>query len=290
MGIVIASVATRRGGGSSIQQAAAAAGAAIERADITVDQVDALINVGIYRDSNMVEPAMAALIQLKTGVGLEYTTGRSTCLSFDLMNGACGVLNAVQVAQAMLVAEPLRHVVVVAGDTHPSMAPDQHPEFPITPVGAAMVLRLAAGRVGFGTLQVGAGDVPAVAEGYVHLPGMGSVGRGVVTLARTTTVEQLLAAAAPVARAALDSDDLDPARTVLICGRPTPEFGDRLAAELGFTAAVCLDRDAHTAALPAAYAQALDSGALADADAVLFVAAGAGPTAAAIGYLLPERG
>lgn len=290
MGIVIASVATQSGGASSIEQAAAAAGRALEQAGIGIDEVGALINVGIYRDSNMVEPAMAALIQMRAGIGLEYRTGTPPCLSFDLMNGAVGVLNAVQVAQAMVMAGSLRHVLVVSGDAHPSRAPAAHPEFPIAPVGAAVVLRAGEAPEGFGTLHVSAGEPTKRPVGYLNLREMGTAGRSTILVDRTATpVEPMVREAVTAARAAIDAGNLNPARSLLICGRPAPDFPDRLAAELDCATVVCLDVDAHTSALPAAYEMACADGALAGAETVLFVAAGAGPTAAAIAYTLPGR-
>ena len=89
---------------SSIGLAAAAGTQCIERAGIAVDDVDLLINVGVYRDNNMVEPAMAALIQKQIGINLDYvkSPSRKAAFGVDLMNGACGVLNAMQVARARI--------------------------------------------------------------------------------------------------------------------------------------------------------------------------------------------
>jgi 3-oxoacyl-[acyl-carrier-protein] synthase-3 len=63
MGIIISAAITRTGGVSSVGQAAEAARAALDAAGCPHEQVDALINVGVYRDANLVEPAVAALIQ-----------------------------------------------------------------------------------------------------------------------------------------------------------------------------------------------------------------------------------
>src|SRR5215472_704989 len=59
--------------------------------------VDMLINVGIYREDSMGEPALAALIQEDIGANLgQPPTGGSGTFSFDLLNGACGVITALQ--------------------------------------------------------------------------------------------------------------------------------------------------------------------------------------------------
>ncbi|NNH74751.1 hypothetical protein HLB23_33710 [Nocardia uniformis] len=291
MGIVISSIAAVTGSGSSIEQAARAAKQAIASAGCGPEQIDALINVGVYRDSNMVEPAMSALIQQQVGIGLEYGSGDVPCLSFDLMNGACGVLNAVQVSQALLESAAVQRVLIVSGDAHPSASAEPVPGFPITPVGAALILEKAEGSVGFGSLHIGATEELPAKVGFVKLREMGGTGRSTVVVDRTdTTVDVLLKHAVESALSAVEVDDIDITRTVLVCGRPTPDFPELLAERLGLPAdALCADStdgDAHTSALPVAYLTARDTGQLDGQQAVLFVAAGAGPTAAAITYRL----
>ncbi|MEU1207673.1 hypothetical protein [Nocardia sp. NPDC005825] len=292
MGIVISSIATEIGGGSSIEQAAAAARRAIAEAGSTPAHIDALINTGVYRDANMVEPAMSALIQQQVGIGLEYRSGDVPCLSFDLMNGACGILNAIQVGQALLEAPTVHRVLLVSGDAHPSKSPLPQPGFPIKPVGAAMLLEQAAGAAGFGALHISATDGRPASEGFVRLPEMGTTGRSAITVRRPAEVEALLQHAVSAATEALEVADAPLDRTTLICGRPTPDFPARLAERLGIApeavSADDTDGDAHTSALPVAFLAARDSGGLDHADVALFVAAGAGPSAAAIAYRLPK--
>ncbi|BAW03812.1 hypothetical protein [Nocardia seriolae] len=288
MGIVISSVATEIGG-DSIEQAAAAARRVMADAGITPDRIDALINTGGYRDSNMAEPAMSALIQQRAGIGLEYHSGDVPCLSFDLMNGACGILNAIQVSQALLEAPTVHRVLLVAGDARPSKSAGPQPGFPIEPVGAAMLLEKTPGTAGFGALHISATD-GRPAEGYPRPSEMGTTGRSSMLVNRSSSVEELLHHAISAAGEALEVADADLDRTVLICGRPTADFPDLLARRLGITTVAADDTESHaqTSALPVAYLAARDSGKLARADVALCVAAGAGPSAAAIAYRLPK--
>ncbi|MVU83601.1 hypothetical protein GPX89_40980 [Nocardia sp. ET3-3] len=292
MGIVITSVTTEIGGGSSIEQAAGAARRAIAEAGATPEQIDALINTGVYRDSNMVEPAMSALIQQQAGIGLEYHSGDVPCLSFDLMNGACGILNAIQVSQALLEAPTVHRVLLVSGDAHPSKSAEPQPGFPIKPVGAAMLLEKVPGPAGFGALHISATDGRPAAEGFLRLSEMGTTGRSSIVVDRAGNVEELLHHAVSAAEEALDVAEVPLDRTLLICGRPTADFPARLAHRLGIdpeaVSADDTESDAHTSALPVAYLAARDSGKLDRADVALFVAAGAGPSAAAIAYRLPK--
>lgn len=286
MGIIISSAVTQTGGVSSVGQAAEAAKAALTGAGCPPEQVDALINVGVYRDANLVEPAVAALIQQAAGIGLEYRPGDVPCLSFDLMNGACGLVNAVGVATSLLADLPAGHVVVVSGDAHPSGSADA--EFAFEPVGAALVLENHATAAGFGAVHVSAGDTLPDPQGYVTLSAMGATGRSALTLELGTSTPELVEHAATAAREALAADHLDLDQVVLVCGKPTPEYADRLAAELGIDTVVTDDfaGDAHTSALTAAYVAAREAG-LTDRP-LLFVAADGGPTAAAVTYRGPE--
>ncbi|MEU4415543.1 hypothetical protein ACIBEH_12465 [Nocardia salmonicida] len=282
MGIIISSAVTRSGGVSSVGQAAEAAREALTGAGCQPEEVDALINVGVYRDANLVEPAIAALIQQAAGIGLDYRRGDVPCLSFDLMNGACGVVNAVGVAASLLADLPAGHVVVVSGDAHPSQRADA--DFAFEPVGAAFVLENDPDAVGFGGVHVSAGEALPDPQGYVKLSAMGAEGRSSLTVELLTGTAELVEHAAVAAREALAADGIDAGQVVLLCGKPTPDFAGGLAAELG-VAAVVTDEfggDVHTSALTAAFVAARDAG-LADRP-LLFVAADGGPTAAAVTY------
>ncbi|MFC6013788.1 hypothetical protein [Nocardia lasii] len=280
MGIIISSASVRSDGVSSVGQAADAAQDALAAAQCPLEQVDALINVGVYRDANLVEPAVAALIQQAAGIGLDYRRGDVPCLSFDLMNGACGMVNAVGVAASLLADLPEGHVVVVSGDAHPAGSD----EFAFTPVGAAFVLENSTDAVGFGGVHVSAGDALPDPQGYVTLSAMGSQGRSSLTVELLSDTTELVEHAAAAAREALAADGLDAADVVLLCGKPTADFAGGLAAELGVGAVVTdeFTGDAHTSALTAAYVTARAAG-LADRP-LLFVAADGGPTAAAVTY------
>ncbi|MFD3506373.1 hypothetical protein [Nocardia sp. NPDC058666] len=263
---------TRSGGVSSVGQAADAAGAALAAAGCVPEQVDALINVGIYRDANLVEPAVAALIQQAAGIGLDYRRGDVPCLSFDLMNGACGVVNAVGVAASLLADLPVGHVVVVSGDAGSG-------EVEFEPVGAAFVLENSADAVGFGGVHVSAGDASPDSRGVT-----GASGHSSLTVEMRAGTAELVEHAAAAAREALAADGIDASSVVLLCGKPTSDFAGELAAELGVGALVTDDftGDAHTSALTAAFVSARDAG-LIDRP-LLFVAADGGPTAAAVTY------
>jgi 3-oxoacyl-[acyl-carrier-protein] synthase-3 len=107
-----------------------------------------LINVGVYREDNMGEPALAALIQEDIGANLgQPPTGGPGTFSFDLLNGACGVITAVQVESGLLGSGVIRRGTVVCSDVQPDL---QSPGAPfLRSAGGAILLRWDERLAGF---------------------------------------------------------------------------------------------------------------------------------------------
>lgn len=126
---------------SAIAHASRAGKQAIEKAGIEATEVDVVINVGIYREDNMVEPAMAAIIQKELGINLDYVKAspRRAAFSFDLMNGGIGALDALKMAEAMLSSDSAKYVLIVAADIHPSGM--RTSDFPFVECGSAILLK-----------------------------------------------------------------------------------------------------------------------------------------------------
>lgn len=139
------------------QDAVAAAQNCFQKINSPIEDVGLLINAGVYREDNIVEPAISALIQKKLGLNLDYVkdnSGKST-FSFDLMNGACGVLNAIQVAQACLQSGSTKKALIVCANHHPRYAR----------LGAAMLLGLSEDpNRGFSPI-----DIRASVDGFYGL-------------------------------------------------------------------------------------------------------------------------
>ncbi|MEV0336468.1 hypothetical protein [Nocardia sp. NPDC050717] len=298
MGVCIRATGTGAGAASHsiVELSGRAAREAVRRAEIRPDQVGVLINTGVFRDANTMEPAVAALIQKAAGIGLDYTRNDRRTFSFDLMNGAVGVLNAVQVASSVLRTGGTEHVLIVAGDTHPSLTRSAaDAEFPYAATGAALLLEQVDGPEGFGPVHLTRSSGSPAELAYVDVATMGTVGRGLMTVERDDDFEdRILGVATEVARTALAETPVEVADLALIASTPTPHFPKRLADALGIDQHAVrvpdlTDGDPHTAALPLAYDRALAEGSLAGRTHVLFVAAGAGPSAAAALYRLPAE-
>ncbi len=281
---------------SIVEHSGRAARQCLQRAEIRPDQVGVLINTGIFRDSNTVEPAVSALIQKAAGIGLDYTRDDPRTFSFDLMNGAVGVLDAVRVAGSVLATGSTEHVLIVAGDTHPSLTRGTaDAAFPYATAGAALLLEQVEGPEGFGPVHSARSTGSPAEVAYVDTATMGTTGRSLMTVERDPDFEdRILAVADHAARAALATAEIDPAGLVLIASTPTPHFPKRLADALGIDQDAVrtpdlTDGDPHTAALPLAYDRAVAERSLTGRTHVLFVAAGAGPAAAATVYRLPAE-
>jgi 3-oxoacyl-[acyl-carrier-protein] synthase-3 len=110
--------------------------------------VDMLINAGIYREDNMGEPALAALIQEDIGANLGQPPlgGRGT-FSFDLINGTCGAISAIQLESGLLRSGVIRLGAIVTSDVNPNL---KNPGAPLLrPTGGAMLLGWDDNLAGF---------------------------------------------------------------------------------------------------------------------------------------------
>lgn len=280
---------------SSVRLASRAARDCLAEAGLSPDSVGVLINVGVYRESNTFEPAVAALVQKEVGINLDYLASPMPVagFSFDLMNGACGVLNALQVAHALLETGSTERVLITAADAHPGGRAADDDAYPYADFGGALLLeRAAEPGYGFGPVLLRSGDGPAGTRGYLNTAAMGAGGRGMITVERDTDrVETLLGLAADAVDEYAAAERLDLDRTLLLCTRAAPDFADRLTRRLGLHPGSVLaptaegaDGEPHTAAPIAGYLRARHGGLPAGKDHLLLVTAGAGPSAACVSY------
>lgn len=273
---------TRR---SALHLAVLAAKACLRQAGRRADEVDLLINAGIYRDRNLAEPALAALIQEDIGAnGEDPHDGGHGTFSFDVANGACGVLTALQIVDGFLRSNTIGCALVVASDADPGRR--RSVRFPFSPVGAAMLCSWRDDERGLGRVQ------------WVNMPDGGENFRATVGLDHSRNVlrfgvspemdEQFATAGAEAARHCLRDASLELDEVDQIIAAPARErYRAALATGLDVPVEriiVAADSRMHTAALVAG---------LQDADQVppggstLLIAAGAGITAGAALYRAP---
>ncbi|MBU1172169.1 MAG: hypothetical protein KKD44_21650 [Proteobacteria bacterium] len=140
MGVIIKAtgLSTETALHDSVEHAVRAGSACINAAGIDKRDIGLVLNIGIYRNDNIFEPANAPFIQKGLGINLAYSEKAKTSFSFDILNGACGFMNAVQVAGAVLGSKKVKYALIVSSDVHPSRK--KVADFPYRNMGAAALL------------------------------------------------------------------------------------------------------------------------------------------------------
>jgi 3-oxoacyl-[acyl-carrier-protein] synthase-3 len=275
---------------SALHLAVTAAKDCLQRAGCDPDELDLVVNAGIYRDRNLGEPALAALIQDDIGANPEDPhAGAHGTFSFDVANGACGVLTALQIVDGFLRTHSIHRALVVASDADPGHGMSEH--FPFSATGAALLCGWSdddygLSRVSWATANNGAND-----ETFRATVGFADA-RNVLRFSESAEMdEQFAAAAAEAARACLAAHSAQlSAVDVIVAAPPRAGFRTALSNHLGVPVeqiAVADDQRMHTAALAAAFEGQVER--LPAGTQVLFVAAGAGVTAGAALYRQPPR-
>ncbi|MBF6302218.1 hypothetical protein IU459_32455 [Nocardia amamiensis] len=276
--------------GSYFELAARAARTCVERSDVGLDEIGMLINAGVFRDSNISEPAVAALIQKRIGLGLAYESGRAPTFSFDLMQGATGLLHAIVAAESFLATGAVEYALLVAGDAHPSTMRDVA-DFPYGTGGAALLLGNSPTARGFGrihTCHTTSSDEPIA---WVALGEAGTNGRSVISV--RAGADDPVDLAATVVQPCLDEEGIDggdfaEGSAVLLAPAQALRFRSRLADALAIPSRSVVgfdssNGDPYTAAPVHAYLNALNTGLLDTARTVIFLAAD-GTSAACLAY------
>jgi 3-oxoacyl-[acyl-carrier-protein] synthase III len=280
-----------RGRHSALHLAVTAARDCLQRAGCDPDELDLVVNAGIYRDRNLGEPALAALIQDDIGANPEDPhAGAHGTFSFDIANGACGVLTALQIVDGFLRTHSIHRALVVASDADPGHGMSEH--FPFSATGAALLCGWTDDSYGLSRVSwVNAHDAADDAETFSATVGFAD-SRNVLRFDQSAAMdEQFAAVAAQAVRACLDAQSARLADIDLIVAAPArPGYRTALSNLLGVPAEkICVadDQRMHTAALAAAFKGQLER--LAADTQVLFVAAGAGVTAGAALYRQPPQ-
>jgi 3-oxoacyl-[acyl-carrier-protein] synthase-3 len=287
VGTTIDSVAVSGGGflqARSARRLAVMAGqAALDGAGVSSRDVDLLVNCGLYRDRNLGEPALAALIQQDIGANPEDPhEGAHGTFSFDVANGACGVLTGLHLADGFLRSGTVRQALVVTSDTNPGLG--RAHEFPYTAAGGALLCSWDDGPVGLSAVRW----ERSRDDGELYHATVGFEQRRNVLRVETRPAFAdragncaAKAAAAVLADEGVSQDDLD----LVVASPLTDRFREALVGYLGLPdeAVVRVPGAAavHTAGLVLALQAAAEQGRLGASHRILLVAAGAGIVAGA---------
>jgi 3-oxoacyl-[acyl-carrier-protein] synthase-3 len=271
---------------SALQLAVTSAKTCLAAAQRDAGEVDLLINAGIYRDKNLGEPALAALIQEDVGANPEDPHGDAHgTFSFDIANGTCGVLNALQIADGFLRSQTIDCALITAGDADPGRGMSEH--FPFSPVGAAMLCSWTDDDHGLGPVHW----VSDPDDGESFRATIGSEdARNVLHIHESPELDRRLAiVAVRAALRCLDESSVALADIDAVIASPARRgFRNALAAHLDMPVdriVVADDEKTHTASLVASLDRALNH--LPIGARVMLVAAGAGITAGAALYREP---
>lgn len=214
----------------SVRHAVEAGRQCLKESQHRKDAVGLLINAGVHRDQHICEPAMAVFIQHRLGINIEFQQ-RST-LAFDLQNGGCGMLDAVQVAAAMLQSGEIEAAMVVASEANSDLHPDPFFAYPAS--GAALLLDLSPWRKkGFGEFVFHTRDDCAdLCTSLVSL----AEKRGRIIIQRHAELEEkYLAMAGAVVEDVLTRDGLRREEIdFVVPAQISSGFLDRLPAAIGF--------------------------------------------------------
>lgn len=295
--IIKASYASPSGPQSSIGMAVFAAENCLKRAGLPMQDIDLLINIGVFRDDNIIEPAMAPLIQKKLGMNLDPVRNgclRHSTLSFDINDGECGFLTAVHVADAFFKSGSAKYALVVAGDIHPSKT--RHPDFPFQSVACAMVLEYtqddATGFSGFHFKTSANGSFGFSAN--VDLMSNGAKSRECMKFTIEDRYHDRLSGfTAAMMQEIFQSGRINPANIdYIVTSQPAENFGKTIAlsAKLNGRSRIvdCYDQygDAHTSSLILSYHHLVNNDLTKKNDRILFIAADSGLSAACALYVV----
>jgi 3-oxoacyl-[acyl-carrier-protein] synthase-3 len=298
MGARIEAVAARRGRRGlrhpgALRLSHAAAAACLDAARRRPGELDLLVNAGLYKDKNMAEPALASIIQEDLGAnpGHPPRPRRHGTFSFDVMNGGCGVVTALQLVDGFVSPGTARLAMVVAADADPGSSRG----FRFAPVGGALLLAHTPGDEGFARFEQRTfPEHQGLFEARLDFePGrlLHRRGRSVLVVREDPSfAARCVELAAGVARDFLDGAGLRPGDVDLLVASAYPVgFAGELARALGIAPERLPElpaemAGAHTAGPIAALAAADRTGALARARNLLVATAGAGITIAVAHY------
>jgi 3-oxoacyl-[acyl-carrier-protein] synthase-3 len=279
----------RRFGRGALHLTDVAARTCLQRAHHRADELDLLVNAGIYKNNNAAEPALASIIQEDIGanLGAPIIHGHHGTFSFDILNGGCGVLTAALLVDGFVGHGNARHGMIVAGDVDPSPGTSEH--FPFAPAAGAMLIEHTDDSSGFQQIELRTfGEHASLFEvllrweshaGFLHR------GRNVVEVHEDPSFATVCTElAADVAWAYLERTGHRPADIDLLIASQYPRsFSLGVARQLGIPTprVPIVARElasTHTAGPIAALEAAFASGQFARARRTLFVTVGAGIT------------
>lgn len=298
MGIVIEATSMVKGREyqGSIELAVKAANDCIKIAGIEKQDIGILINIGLYREDNIVEPAIASLIQKQIGINIdpikEYSAENAT-FCFDLSNGSCGFLNAVQIMQSLFNNRKIKYGLIVSSDVHPSKSFVD--DFIYSHYGAAVILENSSNEnAGFKNILMRTSSDKGIVgvNGYLNLLSSGTEGRKQVIIEIDDDYYQRLQSLViDTIKEYLSDKKIDISNVKLIIAEPAKEFGINVAKDVGINEKSVIKLyekvgNPNTSALSIGYYFLTQEYNLKEGDQILFVGASSGLTSGCCLYIV----
>ncbi len=120
------------------------------------EQIGMLVSTAIYRNHHIVEPALSSLILGKLtqehflNSALPNTQLKKS-ITFDLNNGACGLIQAIQLVDTYIQNGNIKRGIIIAGDSSNNM--NNKNKFPFSDTAAAIILSEGRESFGFSSFQ-----------------------------------------------------------------------------------------------------------------------------------------
>ena len=126
---------------TSLELCRLAAEPCIQQSTCKREDIGLLVSVAVYRDKYFCEPSFSSFVQNDLKINHDKTdSSGSKTLSFDVLNGSLGFLNACQLGHVMLASDKVKAAIVVSSDIVDENISDKGAAPGFHPCGAAMIL------------------------------------------------------------------------------------------------------------------------------------------------------
>ncbi|MEM6779575.1 MAG: 3-oxoacyl-[acyl-carrier-protein] synthase III C-terminal domain-containing protein [Planctomycetota bacterium] len=128
-----------------------AASSCLNRSDLSRDEIEMLISVGVYRTDFLTEPALAAMLAGDLGINADAAADNPVkTFGFDLLNGSIGFLNACHLLIEMGRAGRIECGLIVASEVENNLDLPDTPTIGLCEMASAAILRESTdGESGF---------------------------------------------------------------------------------------------------------------------------------------------